>query len=74
MIRIILWRQIMSNNYSIEVEYQPHSALKYTTIKSHLLTDEEIHSLWKILGRIADDPSNGVLPSEDAEVFIGFIE
>ena len=36
--------------------------------------DEEIHSLWKILGRIADDSSNGVLPSEDAEVFIGFIE
>ena len=64
----------MSNNYSIEVGYHAHSALKYTTIKSHLLTDEEIHSLWKILGRIADDPSNGVLPSEDAEVFIGFIE
>ena len=64
----------MSNNYSIEVEYHAHSALKYTTIKSHLLTDEEIHSLWKILGRIADDPTNGVLPSENAEVFIGFIE
>ena len=64
----------MSNNYSIEVGYHAHSALKYTTIKSHLLTDEEIHLLWKILGRIADNPKNGILPSQDAEVFVGFIE
>ena len=74
MIGTILWKQIMSNNYSIEVEYKQHTTFKYTTIKSHLLTDEEIHSLWKILGRIADDPKKGILPSQDAEVFIGFIE
>ena len=36
--------------------------------------DEEIHLLWKIVGRIADDPKNGILPSQDAEVFVGFIE
>tara|TARA_R100000353_G_C6357499_1_gene155153 strand:+ start:260 stop:454 length:195 start_codon:yes stop_codon:yes gene_type:complete len=64
----------MSNNYSIEVEYKPHTTFKYTTIKSYLLTDEEISLLWKIVGRIADDPKNGVLPSADAEVFVGFIE
>ena len=64
----------MSNNYSIEVEYKPHTTFKYTTIKSHLLKDEEISLLWKILGRIADDPKNSVLPSQDAEVFIGFVE
>ena len=64
----------MSNNYSIEVEYKQHTTFKYTTIKSHLLKNEEISLLWKILGRISDDPKNSVLPSQDAEVFIGFIE
>tara|TARA_R100000278_G_scaffold1872_4_gene3621 strand:- start:32 stop:229 length:198 start_codon:yes stop_codon:yes gene_type:complete len=65
----------MINNDFIEfVEYQPHTTFKYTTIKSHLLKDEEISLLWKILGRIADDPKNGISPSQDAEVFIGFIE
>ena len=40
-------------------------------VKSSLLTDEDIHKLWEILGRIADDPNNSVNPSEDAEIFIG---
>ena len=74
MINTILWKLTMSNNDSIEVYYHAHSTLKYTTIKSYLLTDEEIHLLWNILGRIADDPKNGILPSQDAEVFVGFIE
>tara|TARA_R100000479_G_C6275978_1_gene161216 strand:- start:211 stop:420 length:210 start_codon:yes stop_codon:yes gene_type:complete len=58
----------------IEVEYSPTTNFKYTTIKSSLLTDEEISLLWRIVGRIADDSSNPVNPSQDAEVFIGFIE
>ena len=64
----------MSNNDSIEVYYHAHSTLKHTTIKSSLLTDEEISLLWGIVGRIADDSSNPVYPSQDAEVFVGFIE
>ena len=43
-------------------------------VKSSLLTDEDIHKLWEILGRIADDPNNSVNPSEDAEVFIGYYD
>ena len=64
----------MSKTKDFEVEYDPQTNFKHITIHSSLLTDEEIHSLWKILGRIADDPKNGILPSQDAEVFIGFIE
>ena len=58
----------------IEVGYDPQTNFKHITIHSSLSHDDEISALWKILGRIADDPTNGVLPSEDAEVFIGFIE
>ena len=36
--------------------------------------DEDIHELWKILGRIADDSDNPIYPSEDAEIFIGFYD
>ena len=43
-------------------------------VKSSLLTDEDIHKLWEILGRIADDPNNSVNPSEDAEIFIGYYD
>ena len=47
---------------------------KQTIISSKHLKDEDIHDLWRILGRIADDPSNKINPSQDAEVFIGFTE
>ena len=43
-------------------------------ISSEHLKDEDISRLWKILGRIADDPNNSVNPSEDAEIFIGYYE
>ena len=43
-------------------------------IHSKYLKDEDIHELWKILGRIADDSDNPVYPSEDAEIFIGFYD
>ena len=43
-------------------------------VKSSLLTDEDIYKLWEILGRIADDPTNSVNPSEDAEIFIGYYD
>ena len=43
-------------------------------VKSSLLTDEDMYKLWKILGRIADDPNNSVNPSEDAEIFIGYYD
>ena len=47
---------------------------KQTIISSNHLKDEDVSKLWEILGRIADDPKNSVLPSQDAEVFIGFVE
>jgi len=47
---------------------------KQTIISSKYLKDEDIHELWKILGRIADDPNNPVNPSQDAEIFIGYYE
>ena len=44
-------------------------------IRSKYLKDEDIHELWKILGRIADDKRiKSVNPSEDAEIFIGFYD
>ena len=43
-------------------------------ISSKYLQDEDIHELWKILGRIADDTSNSINPSQDAEIFIGYYE
>ena len=33
-----------------------------------------INDLWKILGRIADDPNNEIKVSQDAEIFIGFYD
>ena len=43
-------------------------------IHSKYLKDEDIHELWKILGRIADDSDNPIYSSEDAEIFIGFYD
>ena len=44
-------------------------------IHSKYLKDEDIHELWKILGRIADDKRiKSVNPSEIAEIFIGFYD
>ena len=43
-------------------------------VSSKYLKDEDINELWKILGRIADDPNNRLHPSEDAEIFIGYYE
>ena len=43
-------------------------------ISSKYLQDEDIHELWKILGRISDDSDNKINPSEDAEIFIGFYD
>ena len=48
--------------------------LKTTIISSKHLKDEDISQLWKILGRIADDPDNTVNPSQAAEIFIGYYE
>ena len=45
-----------------------------TIISSKHFKDEDISQLWKILGRIADDPNNSVNPSQDAEIFIGYYE
>jgi len=58
----------------VEISYDPQTNFKHVTLKSSLLTDEDIHELWKILGRIADDPNNPVDPSQDAEIFIGYYE
>ena len=44
-------------------------------IRSKYLKDEDIHKLWKILGRIADDKRiKSVNPSENAETFIGLYD
>ena len=43
-------------------------------IDSKYLKDEDIHELWKILGRITDNPNNEVKLSQDAEIFIGFYD
>ena len=43
-------------------------------IHSKYLKDEDIHELWKILCRIADDSDNPVYPSKNAEIFIGFYD
>ena len=58
----------------IEIGYDPQTNFKHITIHSSLLHDDEISALWKILGRIADDPTNIVNPSEDAEICIGYYE
>ena len=50
------------------------SNFKQTIISSKYYKDEDIHELWKILGRIADDTSNSINPSQDAEIFIGYYE
>ena len=41
-------------------------------VSSKYLKDEDIHELWKILGRIADDKRIPVNPDDDAEIFIGY--
>ena len=64
----------MSKTKDFEVEYDPQTNFKHITIHSSLLHDDEISALWKILGRIADDPTNDVNPSQDAEICIGFYE
>ena len=47
---------------------------KQTIISSNHLKDEDVSKLCEILGRIADDPSNRIHLSEDAEIFIGYYE
>ena len=64
----------MPKTKDYEVGYDPQTNFKHITISSSLLHDEDIHKLWKILGRIADDPNNSVNPSEDAEIFIGYYD
>ena len=58
----------------IQITDDPQLDCELKTIHSSLLTDDEISALWKILGRIADDPTNIVNPSEDAEICIGYYE
>ena len=58
----------------IEVGCDSQTNFKHITIHSSLLHDDEISALWKILGRIADDPGNTVTPSENAEICIGYYE
>ena len=43
-------------------------------ISSKYLQDEDIHELWKILDRIADDSDYPIYHSKDAEIFIGYYE
>ena len=47
---------LLSKTKDFEVEYDPQTNFKHITIHSSLLHDDEISALWKILGRIADDP------------------
>jgi len=47
---------------------------KQIIIPTYLLSNKDINDLWKILGRIADDPNNEVKLSQDAEIFIGFYD
>ena len=58
----------------IQIIDDPQLDCELKTIHSSLLTDDEISTLWNILGRIADDPTNIVNPSEDAEICIGYYE
>ena len=58
----------------IQIIDSPQLDCELKTIHSSLLTDDEISALWKILGRIADDPANDVNPSQNAEICIGFYE
>ena len=62
------------NKKFIETEYDPQTNFKHITIYSSLLEDDEISMLWKILGRIADDPTNNINPSQDAEICLGYYE
>ena len=47
---------------------------KTNIIPTYLLSNKDINKLWKILGRISDDPNNEFNLSQDAEVFIGYYE
>ena len=58
----------------IQIVNDPQLNCELNTIHSSLLTDDEISALWKILGRIIDDPTNDINPSENSEVCIGFYD
>ena len=58
----------------IQIVNDPQLNCELNTIHSSLLTDDEISTLWKILGRIIDDPTNDINPSENSEVCIGFYD
>ena len=58
----------------IQIIDDPQLDCELKTIPSSLLTDDEISTIWEILGRIADDPNNKLNPSQDAEIFIGYYE
>ena len=58
----------------IQIIDSPQLDCELKTIDSSLLTDDEISTLWKILGRIIDDSTNNINPSENAQVCIGFYD
>ena len=58
----------------IQIVTHPQLNCELNTIHSSLITDDEISALWKILGRIIDDPTNDINPSENSEVCIGFYD
>ena len=47
---------------------------KPVIISSKYLSDEDIHDLWKIVGRLHDSSDFPIYVPEDAEVFIGFYD
>ena len=47
---------------------------KPVIISSKYLSDEDIHELWKIVGRLHYSPDFPIYAPEDAEVFIGFYD
>jgi|TARA_R100000406_G_scaffold89608_1_gene75736 hypothetical protein len=58
----------------VQIIDDPQLDCELKTIPSSLLTDDEISTIWEILGRIADDSDNPIYPSEDAEICIGYYE
>ena len=47
---------------------------KPVIVSSKYLSDEDIHELWKIVGRLHDSPDFPIYAPGDAEVFIGFYD
>jgi len=47
---------------------------KPVIISSKYLSDEDIHDLWKIVGKLHDNSDFPIYVPEDAEVFIGFYD